>query len=204
MPGVPAMSLSDIGAVATISVLLTLGLTIIAIRFLPVRALPVATSDQSRYLMDQVISERETARVLRVELDVAKAKIVTLEYQVVERDRRITSLESQVSDLWAMFRGNNVAHSSTMDAARHAQPGNRAKTATAQFSDDDVAFRDWLIRHFDGQELEVLAANAGMDKPVAGPITSMATALVQSARRMGNADALQREALSMRPQVTAW
>lgn len=150
------------------------------------------------------MTERETARVLRVELDVTKAKVVALEMQVVERDKRITSLESQVSDLWAMVRGQAVAQLSVTDASRPVQPGNRARTATATFSDDDVAFRDWIIRHFDGEELAVLAANAGMDKPVAGPITSMATALVQASRRVGMADRLQREALDMRPQVEAW
>jgi hypothetical protein len=76
--------------------------------------------------------------------------------------------------------------------------------ATAAFSDDDVAFRDWIIRHFDGEELAVLAANAGMERPVAGPITSMATALVQSARRIGTMGALQHEALEMRQNVEAW
>lgn len=154
--------------------------------------------------MDQVMTERETARVLRVELDVTKAKVVALEMQVIERDKRITSLESQVSDLWSMVRGQAVAQSSVADAMRPIQNGNRTKVATATFSDDDVAFRDWLIRHFDGEELVVLAANAGMDKPVAGPITSMATALVQAARRIGTVDMLQREALEMRPNVPSW
>ena len=154
--------------------------------------------------MDQVMTERETARVLRVELDVTKAKVVALEMQVIERDKRITSLESQVSDLWSMVRGQAVAQSSVADAMRPIQNGNRTKVATATFSDDDVAFRDWLIRHFDGEELVVLAANAGMDKPVAGPITSMATALVQAARRIGISERLQREALDMRQNVEAW
>ena len=154
--------------------------------------------------MDQVMTERETARVLRVELDVTKAKVVALEMQVIERDKLITSLESQVSDLWSMVRGQAVAQSSVADAMRPAQPGNRTRAATATFSGDDVAFRDWLIRHFDGEELAVLAANAGMDKPVAGPVTSMATALVQASRRMGMAERLQREALDMRQNVEAW
>lgn len=198
------MNISEIGAVSTFAALLALLVTVGVMRMLPSRAQPVATSDQSRYLMDQVMTERETARVLRVELDVTKAKVVALEMQVVERDKRITSLESQVSDLWSMVRGQAVAQSSAADATRPAQPGNRTRTATATFSDDDVAFRDWIIRHFDGEELAVLAANAGMDKPVAGPITSMATALVQASRRVGMADRLQREALDMRPQVEAW
>lgn len=150
------------------------------------------------------MTERETARVLRVELDVTKAKVVALEMQVVERDKRISSLESQVSDLWSMVRGQAVAQASAHDATRPIQPGSRRKAATAAFSDDDVAFRDWLIHHFDDAELAVLAANAGMDKPVAGPITSMATALVQSARRIGTVDMLQREASEMRPNVPAW
>ena len=154
--------------------------------------------------MDQVMTERETARVLRVELDVTKAKVVALEMQVIERDKLITSLESQVSDLWSMVRGQAVAQSSVADAMRPIQNGNRTKVATAAFSDDDVAFRDWIIRHFDGEELTVLAANAGMDKPVAGPITSMATALVQASRRTGMAERLQREALDMRQNVEAW
>lgn len=198
------MNISEIGAVSTFAALLALLVTVGVMRMLPSRAQPVATSDQSRYLMDQVMTERETARVLRVELDVTKAKVVALEMQVIERDKLITSLESQVSDLWSMVRGQAVAQSSVADAMRPAQPGNRTRAATATFSDDDVAFRDWLIRHFDGEELAVLAANAGMDKPVAGPVTSMATALVQASRRMGMAERLQREALDMRQNVEAW
>lgn len=198
------MNISEIGAVSTFAALLALLVTVGVMRMLPSRAQPVATSDQSRYLMDQVMTERETARVLRVELDVTKAKVVALEMQVIERDKLITSLESQVSDLWSMVRGQAVAQSSVADAMRPAQPGNRTRAATATFSGDDVAFRDWLIRHFDGEELAVLAANAGMDKPVAGPVTSMATALVQASRRMGMAERLQREALDMRQNVEAW
>lgn len=198
------MNISEIGAVSTFAALLALLVTVGVMRMLPSRAQPVATSDQSRYLMDQVMTERETARVLRVELDVTKAKVVALEMQVIERDKLITSLESQVSDLWSMVRGQAVAQSSVADAMRPAHPGNRTRAATATFSDDDVAFRDWLIRHFDGEELAVLAANAGMDKPVAGPVTSMATALVQASRRMGMAERLQREALDMRQNVEAW
>lgn len=198
------MNISEIGAVSTFAALLALLVTVGVMRMLPSRAQPVATSDQSRYLMDQVMTERETARVLRVELDVTKAKVVALEMQVIERDKLITSLESQVSDLWSMVRGQAVAQSSVADAMRPAQPGNRTRAATATFSGDDVAFRDWLIRHFDGEELAVLAANAGMDKPVAGPVTSMATALVQASRRMGMVERLQREALDMRQNVEAW
>lgn len=198
------MNISEIGAVSTFAALLALLVTVGVMRMLPSRAQPVATSDQSRYLMDQVMTERETARVLRVELDVTKAKVVALEMQVIERDKLITSLESQVSDLWSMVRGQAVAQSSVADAMRPAQPGNRTRAATATFSGDDVAFRDWLIRHFDGEELAVLAANAGMDKPVAGPVTSMATALVQASRRMGMAERLQRQALDMRQNVEAW
>lgn len=197
------MNISEIGAVSTFAALLALLMTVGVMRMLPPRQ-SVASSDQSRYLMDQVMTERETARVLRVELDVTKTKIASLEAQAIEKDRRIASLESQVSDLWAMVRGQAVAKSSADDATRPVQPGMRTKTATAAFSDDDVAFRDWLIHHFDDAELAVLAANAGMDKPVAGPITSMATALVQSARRIGTVDMLQREALDMRPNVSSW
>ena len=124
--------------------------------------------------------------------------------QVVERDKRITSLESQVSDLWSMVRGQAVAQSSAHDATRPIVNGSRTKVATAALSDDDVAVRDWIIRHFDADELAVLAANAGMERPVAGPITSMATALVQSARRIGTMGALQHEALEMRQNVEAW
>ncbi len=198
------MNISEIGAVSTFAALLALLVTVGVMRMLPSRSQPGATSDQSKYLMDQVMTERETARVLRVELDVTKAKVVALEMQVVERDKRITSLEAQVSDLWSMVRGQAVAQSSAHDATRPIVNGSRTKVATAAFSDDDVAFRDWIIRHFDGDELAVLAANAGMDKPVAGPITSMATALVQSARRIGTMGALQHEALEMRQNVEAW
>lgn len=198
------MTIPEIGLVSTFAAMLALLITVGVMRMLPSRPQPVATSDQARYLMDQVLVERETARVLRVELDVTKAKVVALEIQVVDRDKRITSLESQVSDLWSMVRGQAVAQASVHDATRPIQNGNRTKTATAAFSDDEVAFRDWIIRHFDGEELAVLAANAGMEKPVVGPITSMATALVQAARRIGNMDMLQREALEMRPNVEAW
>ena len=198
------MNVSEIGLASTFAAVIALLMTVGVMRILPARPQPVATSEQSRYLMDQVMAERETARVLRVELDATKSKVVALEIQVIERDRRITSLESQVSDLWSMVRGQAAAQSSAADAMRPAQPGNRARTATATFSDDDVAFRDWIIRHFDGEELAVLAANAGMDRPVAGPITSMATALVQASRRMGMAERLQREALDMRQNVEAW
>jgi len=198
------VTIPEIGLVSTFAAMLALLITVGVMRMLPSRPQPVATSDQSRYLMDQVLVERETARVLRVELDVTKAKVVALEIQVVERDKRISSLESQVSDLWSMVRGQAVAQASVHDETRPIQNGNRTKTATAAFSDDDVAFRDWLLRHFDADELIVLAANAGMDKPAPGPLTSMATALVQASRRIGNAETLQHEALEMRPNVEAW
>lgn len=198
------VTIPEIGLVSTFAAMLALLITVGVMRMLPSRPQPVATSDQARYLMDQVLVERETARVLRVELDVTKAKVVALEIQVVERDKRISSLESQVSDLWSMVRGQAVAQASVHDATRPIQNGNRTKTATAAFSDDDVAFRDWLLRHFDADELIVLAANAGMDKPAPGPLTSMATALVQASRRIGDAETLQHEALEMRPNVEAW
>lgn len=198
------MSVSEIGVVVALATLLALLILVGAMHILPARPQSAGASDQTRYLMDQVMTERETARVLRVELDVTKAKIVALEMQVVERDKRITSLESQVSDLWSMMRGQAVAQSSVHDATRPARPGDRTKVATAAFSDDDVAFRDWIIAHFDAEECVVLAANAGMEKPVAGPITSVATALVQSARRIGTMDTLIHEALEMRPSVPAW
>lgn len=189
------MNVSEIGVVSTFAAALALLILVGAMRVIPPR--PMFDPRQSQNLMDQLITEQATARQLRTELDALKGEVVQLRTENA-------ALKAQVSTLWDLVRGQQVAQSSVADAMWPVQPGNRTRTATATFSDDDVAFRDWIIRHFDGEELAVLAANAGMDKPAIGPITSMATALVQASRRMGMAERLQREALDMRQNVEAW
>lgn len=189
------MNISEIGFASTVAAAFALLMTVGVMRMLP----PSVIFDprQSQNLMDQLISEQSTARQLRIELDTLKGEVGQLRTENA-------ALRAQISTLWELVRGNQVARSSAADATQPVQPGNRTRTATATFSDDDVAFRDWIIKHFDGEELTVLAANAGMDRPVAGPITSMATALVQASRRVGMAERLQREALDMRANVEAW
>jgi hypothetical protein len=189
------MNASDIGIASTLAAAFALIGMVFIMRMLPARM--SFDPRQSQNLMDQLINEQATARQLRTEVDVLKVEVTQLRAENA-------SLKGQIATLWALVQGQNVAKSSEHAATQPAQPGNRTKAATAHFADDDVAFRDWLLRHFDAAELEVLAANAGMDKPVAGPLTSMATALVQASRRIGSAESLQREALEMRPQVAAW
>lgn len=189
------MNISEIGIASTFAAAVALLLLIGIMRMVPPRVM--FDPRQSQNLMDQLITEQAAARQLRTELDALKGEVTQLRTEN-------TALKAQIATLWDIVRGQGVAKSSADAAARPIQPGNRTRPATASFSDDDVAFRDWIIRHFDGEELAVLAANAGMDKPVAGPITSMATALVQSARRIGVIEALQHEALQMRENVPAW
>lgn len=189
------MNASEISTVTAVATALMMIAILAVPRILPGRSQP--EHGPSKYLMDQLMQERAIAIALRSELDVVKLEITQLRSENA-------ALKLQVADLFAMMRGQHVAASSTHDATRPSQPGNRTKHATAAFSDDDVAFRDWIIRHFDGEELAVLAANAGMDRPVVAPITSMATALVQASRRMGLAERLQNEALEMRPNIPAW
>lgn len=189
------MNLTDIGLTSTLAAAFALLIVVGAMRVLPTR--PTYDPRQSQNLMDQLITEQTTARQLRTELDTLKGEVLQLRAEN-------TALKAQIATLWDLVRGQNVAASSTHDATRPILPGSRTKVATAQFSDDDVAFRDWLIHHFDAEELIVLAANAGMDKPVVAPLTSMATAMVQASRRTGTIDMLQHEALEMRPNVAAW
>lgn len=189
------MNISEIGLASTVAAAVALVVMVGVMRMLP----PRMTLDprQSQNLMDQLVTEQTASRQLRTELDTLKGEVVQLRAENA-------ALKAQIANLWDIVRGQNVARSSASDAARQIQPGSRTKHATAAFSDDDVAFRDWLIRHFDPDELAVLAANAGMDRPTSGPITSMATALVQSSRRIGLAERLQHEALDMRQSVPAW
>lgn len=190
------MSITEFGLASTAAVAIALLVVAGVVRMMPVKQM-MMDPRQSSNLMDQLITEQAAARQLRTELDALKGEVVALRVENA-------ALKAQIAHLWEIVRGQNVAASSTHDATRPIQPGNRAKHATASFNDDDVAFRDWIIRHFDGEELIVLAANAGMDRPIVAPITSMATALVQESRRLGLAERLQHEALEMRPNSPAW
>lgn len=180
------MSSGDIAILASLTVL-----AVAVVAFIAASRFPRATNQaDTRYLMDQLMNERETAKVLRVELDALKSEVVQLRGENA-------LLRLQVNDLFERIRTPGKPSTPTPGAARF-------KPGAASLVDDDLAFRDWLVRHFDADELTVLAADAGMPKPVSAPVEVMATALVQSSRRIGTHEALQREAMARRENVPAW
>lgn len=101
-----------------------------------------------------------------------------------------------------LMRGQAAAQSSATAATHPPQAGARARASFAM-SDGDLSLRDWIVEHFDDGDLAVLAANAGMERPVPAKLAEMVTALVMAARRNGNLERLEREALEMRPDVEA-
>ena len=153
--------------------------------------------DQTRYLMDELMTERNTGKVLRVELDAVKIEVTYLRSENA-------ALKLQVADLWQIVRGQSVAASSANAAAATAKPGARTQHATVHMTDADVSFRDWLIAHFDAEELDILTADCGIEKLAPGTITSKATALVQLARRIGMLERVEQAAMDSRPSVASW
>lgn len=189
--------------VASLVVLVVILATFSASRIWPARR-PVASPEQAAYLMDQLVTEKETARQLRTELDATKVEITTLRSEVSQLRTENASLRTQMEYVLSLMRGQATAQASTAAATQPAKPGSRSQQATAHMTDDDVAFRDWLIRHFDAEELDVLTADCGIEKQPAGPITSKATSLVQLARRTGMTEILEQAAMDRRPSVGAW
>lgn len=191
----------------TILVATAIALAVLLATFSAARAWPArrsaTTPEQVEFLMGQLVTEKETTGQLRTELNATKAEVVSLRSEVGQLRTENASLRTQMEYVLSLMRGQAVAASSNAAATRPPQAGNSTRVATSHMTDGDVQFRDWLLRHFDADDLALLAANAGMERAPAGPITSMATALVQAARRMGSSETLEREALDMRPNVEA-
>lgn len=202
---------ATIGLTQTETIILVASLIVLAVvlatfstsRVWPARR-PTASPEQATYLMDQLVTEKETARQLRTELDATKAEVTTLRGEVSQLRTENQSLRTQMEYVLSLMRGQSVAQSSVADASRPAQPGARTRQATGHMTDDDVAFRDWLIRHFDAEELDILTADCGIEEQPPGTITSKATLLVQLARRLGMTDRLEQAAMDRRPTVEAW
>lgn len=163
---------------------------------------PATSPEQASYLMDQLVTEKETARQLRTELDATKVEVTTLRSEVSQLRTENASLRTQMEYVLSLMRGQAAAQSSATAATHPPQAGARARTSFAM-SDGDLSLRDWIVEHFDDGDLAVLAANAGMERPVPAKLAEMVTALVMAARRNGNLERLEREALEMRPDVEA-
>ncbi len=188
--------------VASVVVAVVILATFSASRIWPARR-PTASPEQAAYLMDQLVTEKETARQLRTELDATKVEVTTLRIEVSQLRTENASLRTQIEYVLSLMRGQAVAQSSVDAATRPAQPGPKRHPA-AQMTDGDVGFRDWLARHFDVPDILILCADIGMERPATGPITEMATDLVQAARRTGFTERLEAAALDRRPNVEAW
>lgn len=183
--------------IALVVILTTFG----ASRIWPTRR-PVASPEQAAYLMDQLVTEKETARQLRTELDATKVEVTTLRSEVSQLRTENASLRTQMEYVLSLMRGQAAAQSSATAATHPPQNGARARASFAM-TDGDLSLRDWIVEHFDDGDLAVLAANAGMERPVPAKLAEMVTALVMAARRNGNLERLEREALEMRPDVEA-
>jgi hypothetical protein len=193
------MNITEIGIVATFVVLVSLlGVFIISARF-PSRR-PMVSPDQAAFLMDQLVAEKNASKAALVELADQRVENGKLRNEVEALRAEVATLRGQIENLWSMMRGQSVAQSSTEAATRPPQNGNRSR-APFGMTDGDLSLRDWIVGHFDDGDLAVLAANAGMERPVPAKLAEMVTALVMAARRTGNLERLEREALEMRPDV---
>ncbi len=193
------MNITEIGIVATFVVLVAaLGVFVVSARFPTRRAM--VSPEQAAFLMDQLVAEKNASKAALAELADQRIENGKLRSEVEALRSEVATLRGQIDNLWSMMRGQAVAQSSVADATRPAQPGNRGRAPFAM-TDGDLSLRDWIVAHFDDGDLAVLAANAGMERPVPAKLAEMATALVMAARRAGNLERLEREALDMRPDV---
>lgn len=188
----------------TILVATAIALAVLLATFSAARAWPTrrsaTTPEQVEFLMGQLVTEKETTGQLRTELNATKAEVVSLRSEVGQLRTENASLRTQMEYVLSLMRGQAVAASSNAAALHPSQPVTRTR-APFGMTDGDLSLRDWLADHFDDGDLTVLAANAGMERPVPAKLAEMATALVMAARRTGNHERLEREALEMRPDV---
>ena len=193
------MNVSDIAGASFAAVVVALVLTVGALRLLPPRA--DSQQGQSAYLMQQLIAKTGEADRAKIENRELRAEVQTLRV-------KINALEAQVSDLWAMLRNQGIRIDETR-AATNAAYNEPRKAATRIPADvtlsEDIPFRDWLIAHFDLDDLRTLCADLKLAEfPHSMKLEQAATNTVFEARKNGKLSALEQVALDKRPHVAAW
>lgn len=193
------MNVAEIGLGATVVAAIALVLTITALRLLPPRA--DSQQGQSSYLMNQLIAKTGEADKAQAENRELRAEVATLRVKV-------NALEAEVSDLWAMLRSQGVRIDETRAATNAAYNEPRKATVRPPVDvtmSEDIPFREWLILHFDPDELKLVCADLKMAEPPAmSKIAEAATHTIREARKNGKLSALEAVALERRPHVQSW
>ena len=193
------MNVTDISAGATLAAILALVITVGALRLLPPRA--DSKEGQSAYLMNQLIAKTGEADKALAENRELRAEVHTLR-------QRVNELENQVAGLWSMLRQQGMRIDETRAATNAAY--NEPRRAAPRIPQDvtlseDIPFRDWLVAHFDLDDLKVLCADMKLAEfPPMMKLEQAATHTVFEARKMGKLSALEAVALDKRPNVPAW
>lgn len=193
------MTVTDISASATLAVVLALVITVGALRLLPPR--PDSAGGQTAYLMRELVAKTGEADRANAENRELRAEVQTLRQRVAE-------LETQVAGLWSMMRQQGIRIDETRADANAAynEPRSAAVRPPADVTlSEDVPFRDWLIKHFDIDELRTLCADMKLAEfPAILKLEQAATYVVFEARKTGKMAALEQVALNKRPHVPAW
>jgi len=193
------VNVTDIGTGATLAAVLALVITVAALRLLPPRA--DSQQGQAQYLMNQLIAKTGEADRHAAENQKLRSEVETLR-------QKVSALEAQVSDLWAMLRNQGIRIDETRAAtnAAYNEPRRAAVRPAADVTlSEDVPFRDWLIAHFDVDELRTLCADLKLAEfPPMMKLEQAATHTVFEARKTGKLSALEAVALDKRPHVQAW
>jgi hypothetical protein len=142
------------------------------------------------------------------EADQHAAENRELQAEVATLRQKVAALEAQVHDLWAMLRNQGIRIDETR-AATNAAYNEPRRAAVRPASDvtlsEDIPFRDWLVMHYDLDDLRTLCADMKLAEfPPSLKLEQAATHTVHEARKNGKLSALEQVALDKRPHVQSW